>query len=117
MTEPSTPNSSASLSDAAATTGPITAAGLPSAIGLREFQGLIERLYFAKDNARGIPGTYMWFQEEVGELTRAIRRGHDRKNLEEEFADVLAWLVSLASMAGVDIERAALEKYQRPDPP
>ncbi len=100
-----------------ASQGPITRAGDASAIGLREFQGLIERLYFEKDNSRGLQGTYMWFQEEVGELTRALRRGHDRKNLEEEFADVLAWLVSLASLAGVDIERAALEKYRRPDPP
>ncbi len=100
-----------------ATTGPVTRAGEPSAIGLREFQGLIERLYFEKDNARGVAGTYMWFQEEVGELTRAIRRGNDRKNLEEEFADVLAWLVSLASLSGVDIERVALDKYRRPDPP
>lgn len=89
----------------------------PSTIGLSEFQALIERLYFEKDHARGIPGTYMWFQEEVGELTRAIRRNHDRKNLEEEFADVLAWLVSLASLHGVDIEKVALEKYARPSPP
>lgn len=106
---------SASSLDASASTAPPPLQ--PSTIGLSEFQRLIERLYFDKDHARGIPGTYMWFQEEVGELTRAIRRNHDRKNLEEEFADVLAWLVSLASLHGVDIEKAALEKYARPSPP
>jgi len=31
--------------------------------------------------------------------------------MEEEFADVLAWLVTLASMHGVDIEAAARRKY------
>lgn len=77
------------------------------------FQRLIEQLYLAKDRERGLEGTYMWFQEEVGELTRALRRGHTGKELEGEFADVLAWLVSLASLAGVDIEAAAREKYFR----
>ena len=91
--------------------------GEQTTIGLGEFQKLIERLYYEKDNARGIAGTYMWFQEEVGELTRAIRRKHDRENLEEEFADVLAWLVSLASLHGIDIEQAALRKYNVPNPP
>ncbi len=86
-------------------------------IGLGEFQKLIEKLYYDKDHGRGVPLTYMWFQEEVGELTRAIRRGHDRENLEEEFADVLAWLVSLASLHGIDIEKAALKKYDVPNPP
>lgn len=78
---------------------------------LSAFQRLIEQLYLAKDRERGLEGTYMWFQEEVGELTRALRRGHVGKDLEGEFADVLAWLVSLASLSGVDIEAAAREKY------
>ena len=52
----------------------------------------------------------MWFAEEVGELTRALRRDN-QQNLEEEFADVLAWLSTLASMHGVDLEAAARRKY------
>lgn len=80
---------------------------------LRHFQKLIEELYLEKDRERGLEGTYMWFQEEVGELTRALRRGHSGKDLEGEFADVLAWLVSLASLSGVDIEAAARDKYFR----
>ena len=55
--------------------------------------------------------THMWFCEEVGELTRALRRGHDDE-LEGEFADVLAWLSTLASIAGIDLEKAALKKYE-----
>lgn len=77
---------------------------------IAEFQKLIEDIYFAKDSARGIEGTFLWFAEEVGELARALRRS-DRDHLESEFADVLAWLTTLASMAGVDLERAATAKY------
>ena len=78
---------------------------------LKDFQQLIERIYFEKDQARGLEGTFMWFAEEVGELTRALRRD-DRDNLEEEFADVLAWLATLASIRGVDLQAAAAKKYQ-----
>jgi NTP pyrophosphatase (non-canonical NTP hydrolase) len=80
---------------------------------IREFQRLIERLYLERDSERGLEGTYMWFAEEVGELTRALRRGHTGPDLEGEFADVFAWLVSLASLAGVDLQDVALEKYYR----
>lgn len=78
---------------------------------ITEFQALIERIYGAKDRARGLPATYMWFSEEVGELTRALRRDDDPENLAEEFADVLAWLSTLASIRGVDLEAAARKKY------
>jgi len=78
---------------------------------LREFQQTIEAIYFEKDRARGIEGTYMWFAEEVGELTRALRRDDDRENLKEEFADVLAWLATMASIRGIDLEEAARAKY------
>jgi len=77
---------------------------------IREFQDLIERIYGEKDSARGTAGTFMWFSEEVGELSRALRRGR-RAELEGEFADVLAWLCTLASMHGVDVQAAAAAKY------
>lgn len=78
---------------------------------LAEFQRLIEAIYGAKDRGRGLEGTFMWFAEEVGELTRALRRRERGRPLEEEFADVLAWLATLASIAGVDLEAAARAKY------
>lgn len=78
---------------------------------VREFQRLIDAVYGEKDRARGIEGTFLWFHEEVGELTRAVRRGHDRENLQEEFADVFAWLVSMASMLEIDMEQAVQAKY------
>jgi NTP pyrophosphatase (non-canonical NTP hydrolase) len=77
---------------------------------ISEFQELIRDQYFEKDNARGIDATFMWFVEEVGELSRALK-GNDPVNLREEFADVLAWLTSMASIKGVDLQAAAQEKY------
>ncbi len=77
---------------------------------IREFQKTIEAIYFAKDDARGLAGTFMWFAEEVGELSRALRRKNEAE-LRAEFADVLAWLSTLASISGIDLERAAIEKY------
>ncbi len=73
---------------------------------IREFQELIAKIYLEKDSTRGVAGTYQWFVEEVGELARALRKG-DGEALREEFADCLAWLSSLASLAGVDLENAA----------
>jgi NTP pyrophosphatase (non-canonical NTP hydrolase) len=74
------------------------------------FQGLIERIYFERDRDRGVQGTLLWFVEEVGELVRAIRRG-ERDNLEEEFADVYAWLATLASLHGVGLDALGQQKY------
>lgn len=76
---------------------------------LEGFQEQIEALYGSRDRERGLATTFMWFVEEVGELSRALRR-KGRTNLEEEFADVLAWLATLASMAGIDMAEAA-NKY------
>lgn len=77
-----------------------------------EFQDLIRRTYHDRDAARGIDKTALWFVEEVGELAEAIRKG-DRRGIEEEAADVLAWLATLTSLSGVDLERAAAAKYGR----
>lgn len=81
--------------------------------GLRAFQKQIEELYYEKDSKRGWEGTFVWFVEEVGELARALHRGDDPDNLAEEFADVAAWLVSLASLRGVDMGKAAAKYAKR----
>ncbi|MFM1873440.1 MAG: hypothetical protein RL398_2862 [Planctomycetota bacterium] len=74
------------------------------------FQRLIEEIYLQRDAERGVPGTLLWFVEEVGELVRAIRR-KERRNLEEEFGDVYAWLATLASLHGLDLEAIGRRKY------
>ena len=77
---------------------------------IQEFQRLIEAIYYEKDASRGIDGTFRWFVEEVGELSRALR-DDDPDSLREEFADCLAWLSTLASLKGIDLTEAAREKY------
>ena len=74
-----------------------------------EFQELIKKTYFDRDSARGLGGTFMWFTEEVGELATALRE-NDREAMKGEFADVLAWLCTLASLAGISMEEA-VRKY------
>ena len=76
---------------------------------ISEFQKFIYDRYYPTDSARGTPATFMWFVEEVGELATALA-GKDPINKEEEFADVLAWLCTLANINGVDLEKA-IEKY------
>ena len=78
---------------------------------LAHLQHLIQNLYGAKDSRRGVEGTFMWFMEEVGELSAALRGGKDPAHLALEFADVLAWLATLANIAGVDLEAAIRAKY------
>lgn len=87
-----------------------TADVTPPTITLADFQQLIRRMYLEKDIARGIEGTFMWLMEEVGELASALRNGtHDERVL--EFADVLAWLTTIANVAGVDLTEAVMRKY------
>jgi NTP pyrophosphatase (non-canonical NTP hydrolase) len=81
------------------------------ALTLSGFQKHISDRYEATDRARGTPKTWMWFIEEVGELSRALARGEDRANVEEEFADVLAWLCTLANINDVDLAGAVVKKY------
>ena len=88
-------------------------------------------MYFDKDQSRGIPATFMWLTEEIGELSTALRETehlagqlkqsseaglktkHDavKRNLEDEFADVFAWLATIANVADVDLSTALFRKY------
>ena len=82
----------------------------PGQLLLSDFQRLIRSMYHDKDVARGIDGTFMWLMEEIGELAAALRSGtHEQR--QAEFADVLAWLVTIANVAEVDLSQAVLDKY------
>lgn len=76
---------------------------------LNEFQKIISEKYEKRDRQRGTPATFLWFIEEVGELATALAKDN-QDNKEEEFADVLAWLCTLANINDVDLEKA-LRKY------
>lgn len=82
---------------------------------IAEFQQLIRDRYYATDSARGAPATFLWFTEEVGELAeqlgRCARGDGDAVELASEFADVMAWLATLANITGVDLTEAVHAKY------
>ena len=79
-------------------------------ITLRDFQGLIRDMYYEKDVQRGATATFLWLAEEVGELAAAIRNG-SKEELKGEFADVLAWMTTIANVLDVDLTEAVHEKY------
>jgi NTP pyrophosphatase (non-canonical NTP hydrolase) len=78
---------------------------------ISEFQQMMRRLYFKRDSERGVEGTYNWLVDEVAELGEELKKGTDREAAEKEFADAIAWLASLANITGIDLERAAINKY------
>jgi NTP pyrophosphatase (non-canonical NTP hydrolase) len=96
-----------------------------TSVSISEFQRLIRDMYYEKDVARGVSGTFMWLMEEVGELSSALREtsygdseklsgaelAKKRANLQEEFADVLAWLATIANVVDIDLNQAVREKY------
>lgn len=96
---------------------------IPVDISVHAFQELIRDRYFASDNARGTAGTFLYLTEEFGELATALANNNrpnrpptdaEKENLEEEFADVLAWLATLANINGVDLA-STLIKYTDPN--
>lgn len=82
---------------------------------IREFQELIRTRYFETDSTRGVAKTFLWLSEEFGELAEALgkyeRGDPNMDNLSEEFADVLAWLATLANITQVDLTQAIHMKY------
>ncbi len=83
---------------------------LETSMSIADFQEHIRKRYHKTDAARGTPSTFLWFIEEVGELATALH-GNDSENLAEEFADVLAWLCTLANINNVDLTAAVHKKY------
>ena len=77
---------------------------------LAGLQQLIRDMYLPRDVERGIEGTFMWLVEEIGELATALRHGTHQEQA-EEFADVMAWLATIANVTGVDLGQAVADKY------
>ena len=78
---------------------------------ITEFQDLMHKIYFDKDNRRGINQTFLWLIEEIGELAEEIRK-KNTSGYHKEFADCLAWLASLANLLGVNLEDG-LKEYEK----
>jgi NTP pyrophosphatase (non-canonical NTP hydrolase) len=74
---------------------------------IREFQNLMRMLYEKRDQKRGIEKSLMWLQTELGELFEAFL-GKNKDALEEEIADIFAWLSSVCNLLDIDIEKISL---------
>lgn len=84
---------------------------------IKDFQKLIAERYQQRDSERGTPKTFMWFIEEVGELATALAdEKTTKKEKEEEFADIIAWLCTLANINDIDLEQACIDKYSKQQP-
>lgn len=89
---------------------------LPDKPTLSEMQAHLQTMCEEKGwDKNSVTEVFLLFSEEVGELAKAIRRytgfkGEkkvpDATNLEEEFADVLNYLMELANRFEVDLEAA-----------
>lgn len=87
---------------------------------LKELQQYMAEICEARGwNKDSPPEKFVLFVEEVGELAKAMRkaaglyeeRARQRNvSLEEEFADVLSYLLDLANVYQVDLEKAFREK-------
>lgn len=96
----------------------------PEPLTLRDLQGFIRNRYYEQDAARGTPGTFMWLVEEIGELATSLHKaagqGGETSGDDDpagEFADVLAWLCTLANINDIDLEQAIRKKYMGDTPP
>lgn len=110
MNQPRSDSSAPDSSTPEASPAPAGGADRAAPISIGDFQQLIRDMYLEKDLARGVDGTFMWLMEEIGELATALRNGTHEERL-GEFADVLAWLATIANVAGVDLSEAVRKKY------
>ena len=77
---------------------------------IHEFQEMMRRLYFHRDAERGVKGTYDWLADELEELGEVLKE-NDKETAEKEVAGVLAWVGALCNITGIDLEKAAMNKY------
>ncbi|RLG54532.1 MAG: nucleotide pyrophosphohydrolase [Thermoproteota archaeon] len=82
---------------------------------LSEMQQMITEIYGERDKRRGVNRTFIHLVEEVGELARALRGG-DSSEMSRELADTLAWLLSVSSLLGIDLETAFMSRYSNTCP-
>ena len=79
-------------------------------VSICKFQEMMKTLYFVRDKKRGEQDTLNWLKGELDELQEALQDGKI-DSIEKEFADVFAWLASLANISNVDLEKTVLKKY------
>ncbi len=77
----------------------------------QEAQNLIRRIYYTRDKKRGIEHTLLRTFQELAELSDAINKEKPMQEIQDELADVYAWVLSIANLLGIDVGGALLKKY------
>jgi NTP pyrophosphatase (non-canonical NTP hydrolase) len=78
---------------------------------IEEAQDLIRRIYLERDKERGMERTLLRTFQELAELSDAISKELPLKDIEDEVADVFAWVISIANLLDMDLGEVLLEKY------
>ena len=78
---------------------------------IEEAQDMMRKIYLERDRARGVEGTLMRTFDELEELREAIASKNSIPAIADEFADVFAWLCSLANLLEIDVSEAFYKKY------
>jgi NTP pyrophosphatase (non-canonical NTP hydrolase) len=82
-------------------------------MNIKEAQDLIRRIYFERDKLRGLDGSLLRTFQELGELSDAIMKGKSQADIEDELADVFAWVISIANLLEIELDSALLKKYNK----
>jgi NTP pyrophosphatase (non-canonical NTP hydrolase) len=80
-------------------------------MNIKEAQDLIRRIYFERDEQRGMERTLLRTYQELGELTDAIMKERAQADIEDELADVFAWVISIANLLDMELGSVLLKKY------
>ncbi len=84
-------------------------------MNLKELREKIKEKYYSIDKKSGALFLLAVLFEEVGELAEVVRK-NDKEGIEEELADTLFMIFSLANYFDVDPEKILIEKYIKNDP-
>ena len=78
---------------------------------IEDAQEMMRKVYWERDKKRGVERTIQRTEEELVELSAAILKKEGVKAIEDEVADVFAWLCSLANLLDIDVAEAFYNKY------
>ncbi|MFW9792729.1 MAG: MazG nucleotide pyrophosphohydrolase domain-containing protein [Candidatus Thorarchaeota archaeon] len=78
---------------------------------IKEAQEMMRRIYLERDRARGVLETLSRTLDELQELKEAIQNKSPESAIEDEIADVFAWLCSVANLLDIDVSGAFYKKY------
>lgn len=78
---------------------------------LKDVQNLIRNIYLKRDKERGLERTLLRTFQELAELSDAIHKEKTMQDIEDEIADVFAWIISIANLLDIDLGRALINKY------